>query len=283
MSDKPTDAREVATTDAGAPGGPPLESSADTQPQAPPVAPPALPLTKFLDPADFSHPDLNIAVAALRHHAEHLKRISMPAAFPSGDTRAERGRFWEYGMGMLAARHAGPGGSGPRTICDVGTGRSLFLPALMAAYPDASAVAVEPNVAELAYQLAMTNHKAAGMEKLPAPGHGATFDFVSAISVIEHELAEEDLLARLAAAVAPGGVLFLTTDAARIQPDLYQFHWMRARIYTPAEWQAVGHRLGTMMEKAGRKFEFLGKADFTWKGSHVYDYSFCSMALRRTK
>lgn len=58
-------------------------------------------------------------------------------------------------------------------------------------------------------------------------------DFISCISVIEHVEDEDTFLRHMVNLLAPGGVLFLTTDydPSNSPEDTFMYHWMRKRIY----------------------------------------------------
>jgi hypothetical protein len=102
------------------------------------------------------------------------------------------------------------------------------------------------------------------------------FPLVTCISTIEH-VPEEDYWAfvtDLASLVMCGGLLFLTSDIKkRGAGDKKHFHWMRERIYTPIRWG----ELASIIESHG--LSLFGDIDWRYNGDHVYDYSFCSMAL----
>ena len=109
-----------------------------------------------------------------------------------------------------------------------------------------------------------------------------TAAIVISISTIEHVQDVERFTTDLAAAVKPGGLLFLTTDvrgasmedaAGDAVKDDRHFHWMRKRIYSPGRLRALGCRF----IDAG--FRYFGPPDWDYHGDHVYDYSFASMAL----
>lgn len=102
---------------------------------------------------------------------------------------------------------------------------------------------------------------------------------VTCISVIEHVEALEPFVHALGSVVAPGGLLFLTTDCwdREGEEDQAHFHWMRRRIYTPGSWKRLGEHF---CEQYG--FYFFGVQDWIWNGIQLYgSYSLCSMALRK--
>ena len=104
---------------------------------------------------------------------------------------------------------------------------------------------------------------------------GKPFDVVFCISVIEHVPEAEllDFTTQLGMLVKPRGLLFLTTDVGEKEPDIYHFHWMRSRIYTPETLAALGYSLTRI------RFSSLGLSDLTWNGPAVYDYTFGALAL----
>lgn len=102
-------------------------------------------------------------------------------------------------------------------------------------------------------------------------------DAVFCISVIEHVDDLDEFLYHLSCLVAPGGLLFLTTDFQPDEgPDDKHFHWMRKRIFTPF---SLGAATGELIL---RDFTPLGdSADYRWHGPIEPDwgYSFASLAL----
>lgn len=105
------------------------------------------------------------------------------------------------------------------------------------------------------------------------------FDTVFCISVLEHVSDEEQFIADLASIVRLHGRLFLTVDywdRPEDIPDTAHFHWMRRRIYCPSSFQRI---LARLIECGLLPLW----PDPTWHGPQVYDYSFASLALTRTK
>lgn len=109
---------------------------------------------------------------------------------------------------------------------------------------------------------------------------------VTCVSTIEHIPDSEVLqfVDALARVTKRGGLLFLTADAQEdpaphwsYPKDEKHFNWMRARIFSPRSWG----QFATMMESFG--FSLLGDTDWEYRGPHVYDYTFASMALVKSR
>ena len=120
------------------------------------------------------------------------------------------------------------------------------------------------------------------------PPEDRVADVVTCVSVIEHVKEEQQFVADLRRVVAPGGLLFLTTDIKDEEEDPEDnrhFHWMRERIYMLSSWM----KLASVFIFNG--FEFLGDAvDWSYHEDQVYGsahastgYSFASLALVRTR
>jgi Methyltransferase domain len=105
----------------------------------------------------------------------------------------------------------------------------------------------------------------------------AGVDAVVSISTIEHVKDPLPFLEACHRALAPGGLLFLTTDYwDQSGPDTAHFHWMRERIYNAFTW---GYLSGNCMMMGFREF---GGVDLTYHGSHLYgSYTFASLALTK--
>lgn len=143
-------------------------------------------------------------------------------------------RIWEYAQALrvmidLPAR--------ARLLLDVG-GAGSPLPWIVASRQRQPMQIVDPEfngivLGDTSHYPAAAVHKAAVLS--PLRGRA---DFISCISVIEHVEDEEAFLRDLVELLAPGGVLFLTTDYVEDAPDgdVFQFRWMRKRIYTRASW-----------------------------------------------
>lgn len=98
---------------------------------------------------------------------------------------------------------------------------------------------------------------------------------VFCISVIEHVDDLDQFLYYLSCLVAPGGLLFLTTDYQPDDgPDNKHFHWMRKRIFGPV------NRIDLTEALCSYQFSWLGERDFAWHGPiETWGYAPCSLAL----
>ena len=110
-------------------------------------------------------------------------------------------------------------------------------------------------------------------------------DFISCISVIEHVEGEEAFLRDLVELLAPGGVLLLTTDYVEDAPDgdVFQFHWMRKRIYTRASWfGSIANKHSVYGRLVDLGCSTFGACDSTYHGP-IPDlgYSFASLCVRK--
>lgn len=218
-----------------------------------------LPLSKTLDPADFEQLTEELTIVD-RYFTTAAEQHPM--------------RRWEYAMALraqetwLARRYPEERGGGGR-IYDVGGGGSPFWRMV----GDRSCV-IDPEDTSrqtLSYYLK-------GSVEL---GHQ-----VFCLSVLEHVDDLDQFLYHLSCLVAPGGLLFLTVDICGCsrhdtEHDPHHFHWMRRRIFSIDAWRY----LWVQMKPYG--FDLLGRTvesptsydGWQYHGNHVYDYSFCSLAL----
>lgn len=186
------------------------------------------------------------------------------------DTTQHESRRWEYAMALEAHRRwrfgrddVGQPAQSPVDIGGAGSpfhkmieGTSIIDPALPGNYT-------------------LGDYVGAGTE---------LSDAVFCISVIEHVDDLDQFLYHLSCLVAPGGLLFLTTDFCDGfhdpkeggVPDVYHFHWMRKRIFN----------IFSMNQTAGafykRDFDMLGglEADWKWHGPiENWGYAPASLAL----
>jgi hypothetical protein len=107
---------------------------------------------------------------------------------------------------------------------------------------------------------------------------------VFCLSVLEHVDDLDHFCYLLSCLVAPGGLLFLTFDYCddrhdAYPVDIYHFHWMRKRTFNA---YALGQGVMRPLQAQGFAtlgFSLQGSIDYTWRGAHVYDYTFGSLAL----
>jgi SAM-dependent methyltransferase len=201
-------------------------------------------------------------------------------------------RYWEYGMGLKAfhdwnyeSKVDNP------SIVDVGAGLGLLGPSL--AWGEHLGITeVEPNSA-YEHDRHLCNAILLGLK---TPGntwinaslktfrewHNTSYfyDVVFCISVIEHVAADHEFLKSLADMVKQGGLLFLTTDIMPTMPPAppkngYVFDNLREHNYTLSD---IIKKISYLNELG---FEIFGDADLRYHGDKVFDYSFCSIAMRR--
>ncbi len=244
----------------------------------------AYPLSKCVDPV----PD----------YAELTPELATVDRFFTAASEQHSGRRWEYAL-ALRALTAWTSTRAPHEhlhLIDVGGAGSPF--ALMADH-QLRQVAVEHHIRHL--QVTIIDPAWSGLLLGPAAEAGATIQPVpldlatyltgdapatlahicTVLSVVEHVPDLERFLFHLSCLVLPGGLLFLTMDCCEADApdpggwptDRYHFHWMRQRIFDRPQWQ----RLRDVF--ARYQFRLSGEADWAWKGAHVADYSFCSLAL----
>ena len=96
------------------------------------------------------------------------------------------------------------------------------------------------------------------------------FDAVVCTSVIEHVEEHERFFQKLLSFVKPNGILVLTTD---FYPTSKRFSPDHLRTYSEDDLMAYA--------KSADGFTlFGGKADYTYWGNFVYDYTFASLVLK---
>lgn len=210
-----------------------------------------LPLSKTLDPADFTLLPKELAIVD-RHFDSASPQHPM--------------RRWEYALALdVLCRWP----SAQRHLVDVGGAGSPFASIVgeLGWHPDLIDPAV-PGGHTLAEEVTLRHPRLA--------------DVVTCISVLEHVEDLDQFCYHLGCLVRPGGLLFLTMDYCdgyalaaehfRV-PDTYHFHWMRQRIFN----------LFTVKQLiAGfcrQSFDLFGGVDYIWRGPHVYNYTFASLAL----
>lgn len=210
----------------------------------------ALPLSKTCDPADFADLAEELAIVD-RHFHEAAEQHPM--------------RRWEYAMALRA-----------ENTWRTQTGRDVFI-----GYDVGGAGSPFRHMGSVGLVVDPQE---------PAPGNYTLAQFCTAgtelasivfcLSVLEHVDDLDQFLYHLSCLVAPGGLLFLTMDICDASTtdwpkDIYQFHWMRKRIFNVEQWQAVGDSLYTRYNFADN----FGPVWWHYNGPQVYDYSFASLAL----
>lgn len=261
-----------------------------------------IPLTKILDPDDYGDPEFRFPLSLLAETEDKLHKVGLLDPLP------HRHRRWEYAQGIRALLKAKPM---PRVL-EVGGGTSLFMPTVVYAGLAKEVVQWEhprfTQTARMMAQLFATDREydatvvtEENLDKaLTASGHTPPhlFDFISCISVIENLEWDGDkmyypndghyfmtmFLMKLVPFLAPGGILFITSDIAEKNPDHYMFSAMRPPgIWDPDSWWWLAYDSALTFGQPGL-LELVEPttASFTWTGPHVYDsYNFASMTLRR--
>lgn len=198
-------------------------------------------------------------------------------------------RFWEYGV-ALKAFHNWMNTDNPK-IADIGAGLSLLGPSISYS-ENLGLTEVEPN-SSYEYDRNLCNGILLDLKKPKIDWVNTElntfrqwyntsnfYDVVFCISVIEHVAADHEFLRNLAEMVKSGGLLFLTTDVMPRMPKEngagYHFDNLREHNYTMYDVCKMIEYLN--VEKG---FELLGESDLEYKGDKVFDYSFCSIAMRK--
>jgi SAM-dependent methyltransferase len=198
-------------------------------------------------------------------------------------------RFWEYGMSLKALQDwmCDVSKTDNPKIIDVGAGLGLLGPSLSYGQ-NLSICEVEPNTS-YKYDRSLCNAVLLDLKKpiitwtggqsldIFSSFHKATnyYDVVFCISVIEHVADDHAFLRKLSEIVAPGGLLFLTTDVMPVMPGKYHFDNLREHNYTMFD---ICKKI-EYLRSIG--FELLGESDLEYKGDKVFNYSFASIAMVR--
>jgi hypothetical protein len=203
-------------------------------------------LSKVWDPADELPADIQEIVTREWEDGQHWSRK------------------WEYGMALLAqqAWYDQSGAERPQgPIYDVGGSGSPFWKMVN---PYVTTIIDPREGKDLAEQLRL--------------GAGLASE-VYCISVIEHVDKLDQFLYHLSCLVAPGGLLFLTTDFCDMPgkpEDVCHWHWMRKRIFNDSALRGAAYDL----MKYGT-FNLLGGViDYRWHGPiETWGYAPASLAL----
>lgn len=223
---------------------------------------PALPLSKTCEPGDI----WVTAVAEERRRHPRQPPLLREAACFADDLEGQHPlRQWEYAMALHALRcwYSEQMPAAFRLL-DVGGAGSGFAARLQTIYPEATIQIIDPRCSYTIEASALPD---------------GCCQVLTALSVLEHIPSPKPFLRACARHLAPGGLCFLTVDYWNCEgPDTAHFHWMRERIYNRDSFTDV---LTFCREKLGlRRF---GAADWTYHGNHVYNYTFCSLALRKER
>jgi 2-polyprenyl-3-methyl-5-hydroxy-6-metoxy-1,4-benzoquinol methylase len=190
-------------------------------------------------------------------------------------------RAWEYAMALWTLKQwqVSPARQHAATlqILDVGSAGSGFWRCLA----DRTTIAVTLSDPHLRLDdeqyAAHILHQGTVEEAAARLDWHARFDVITGISVIEHVQEVGPFLGALHTLLAPGGLLFLTTDYWDAEgPDTADMHWMRHRIYN----KPMAQQLLAALKASG--FDRFGGTDWTYRGPQVSDYSVLSLALTKT-
>lgn len=205
-------------------------------------------LSKCYDPADLFPADITGPVEQRWDEGQHWSRR------------------WEYCMALSALKVWQQGSTYSRWMIDVGGAGSPFS-RMLSGYGDHVVTIVDPK----------RNVSLAEFVHEPINAHLAPCVFC--ISVIEHVEDLDQFLYHLSCLVAPGGLLFLTTDFwDRLgEPDTAHWHWDRKRIFDA---YTLGRVAGSLLQLG---FSHLGgAADYTWHGPiENWGYAPASLAMVR--
>lgn len=233
-----------------------------------------IPYTKTLDPTDYT---------AIAHEVKLLENAASSLA--KNGVRVDIGhghRFWEYGMAtkVLFDWMGKRKSDSEPSIVDIGAGVSLFGPSLHLLY-DMKVMEIEPETYPYESRCLLNAYlhrlSKRGLDWVNASLHDVTggFDAVFCISVIEHMDDELACWSKLADLVAPGGLLFMTTDIVPDRSKRYTYDNLRHTNYDIA----MFIEREQLLERKGLKL--FGGLDSTFNGCHVHDYSFASLAMVR--
>lgn len=190
-------------------------------------------------------------------------------------------RWWEYGTAIQMMLNQYKERMNEIEVLDVGSGWSALGPTLQLTY-NTKVTEYEPNAQYLndreGVQHALGKHSRqgltlhqCGLENMPE----TQFDVVCCVSVLEHVAPQIELASwvELARRVKPNGMLYITTDCVPYKSRSYTFDNLREQNFVLDDLMI---RTATL-EQFG--FTPMGKPDWTYHGSYVYDYTFwrCGM------
>jgi 2-polyprenyl-3-methyl-5-hydroxy-6-metoxy-1,4-benzoquinol methylase len=129
----------------------------------------------------------------------------------------------------------------PRTILDAGCGRGDFAFWLARRFPGADVLGVDIDQERIARNRETAQRLGIGNARfevadIAAAAAAARFDFICAIDVLEHVPHQEEAFRSLAAALNPGGLLFIHIPTVRLQPVL-----LHSRLKDFHEWGEKEH------------------------------------------
>ncbi len=197
-------------------------------------------------------------------------------------------RLWEYGsilqqLSDLQVPH-------DCELIDVGAGASFFDPYLAFYYPklcctDSMKYGDVTSMVEAqrrAYDVTLPLYDLMLEDMSPRPEigwGGATdkFDVTMCISTIEHVDDHDRAFRELVRITKPGGYIFITSDYFRdlAQWDVSPSRHLQVTPYMEAYVLSLPERFDV---------EFVGETDLTYRGDFIHNaYSFCNIALRRTR
>lgn len=239
---------------------------------------PDLPLSKYLDPADFDQLGEELVIVD-RWFTSAREQHPM--------------RRWEYAMALRARRdwlqwdyeqHGHANRAHGHLIKDVGGAGSPFA-AIVSEDAGQPVGVIDPDQdpgLSLAQYLRW---------------RGQLAHEVYCLSVLEHVEDLDQFLYHLSCLTAPGGLLFLTFDtcgphatySAGEVLDTYHFNWMRRRIFSQANYESLAGIPTWASDQwpnlTRYGFSLLGDGQFPtgadYPGPQVYDYTFASLALQK--
>lgn len=206
-------------------------------------------LSKTMDPQDFSQ----------------LVEERNTVVLHGGDDLAQQheARVWEYSLALRAFRQWQLTQPPLRiwSTLDVGGAGSPLAQLLRGGAGLVTATVCDPHTNGTVEELARVSDR--------------TYDAIFSISTIEHVPEEGPFLAALVQLLAPGGLLFLTTDYWDGEgADTAHFHWDRQRIYNGESWQRVRADLRTL------GMQTFGGTDACYHGHQLYgSYTFVSLCM----
>lgn len=156
----------------------------------------------------------------------------------------EAGNFWFQARNRVILDALAAHAPGPGRFLEVGCGTGFVLQAVADARPDLEVSGSEVFAAGLDFARRRVPRATLFQMDARRPPFEARFDVIGAFDVVEHIEAHDEVLAGLARALVPGGVLLLTVPQHRwlwSQADVDAHH---VRRYEPGELEAVAQAAG---------------------------------------